>query len=106
MKKRDNSVIFLPETKVQYRVWVSPSIALAACGTSVAYVNAGSRVRITALSGLTNVRISGRALYFFRNCRVALISAKNYKRQRRKRQSVTAKREKLQTPKVLTAILT
>jgi len=38
--------------------------------------------------------------------RVAVISAKNHKRQRRKRQSVTAKREKLQTPKVLTAILT
>jgi len=37
--------------------------------------------------------------------RVAVISAKNHKRQRRKRQSVTAKREKLQTPKVLTAIL-
>jgi len=29
----------------------------------VAYVNAGSRVRSTALSGLTPVRISGRALY-------------------------------------------
>jgi len=39
-------------------------------------------------------------------CRVAVISAKNHKRQRRKRQSVTAKREKSQTPKVLTAILT
>jgi len=38
--------------------------------------------------------------------RVAVISAKNLKRQRRKRQSVTAKREKSQTPKVLTAILT
>jgi len=38
--------------------------------------------------------------------RVAVISAKNRKRQRRKRQSVTAKREKSQTPKVLTAILT
>jgi len=38
---------------------------------------------------------------------VAVISAKNLKRQRRKRQSgVTAKREKSQTPKVLTAILT
>jgi len=37
---------------------------------------------------------------------VALISAKNHKRQRRKRQSVTAKWEKSQTPKVLTAILT
>jgi len=34
-------------------------------------------------------------------CRVrgALDSAKNHKRQRRKRQSVTAKREKSQTPK-------
>jgi len=32
--------------------------------------------------------------------------AKNHKRQRRKRQSVTAKREKSQTPKILTAILT
>ena len=43
------------------------------------------------------------------NCwfsRVAVTSAKNHKRQRRKRQSVTAKREKSQTPKVLTAILT
>ena len=38
--------------------------------------------------------------------RVAVISVKNHKRQRRKRQSVTAKREKSQTPKVLTAILT
>jgi len=37
---------------------------------------------------------------------VAVISAKNHKRQRRKRQSITAKREKSQTPKVLTAILT
>jgi len=34
------------------------------------------------------------------------MSAKNHKPQRRKRQSVTAKREKSQTPKVLTAILT
>jgi len=33
------------------------------CYTSVAYVNVESRVRITALSGLTHVRISGRALY-------------------------------------------
>jgi len=38
--------------------------------------------------------------------RVAVVSAENHKRQRRKRQSVTAKREKSQTPKVLTAILT
>jgi len=37
---------------------------------------------------------------------VAVISAKNHKRHRRKRQSVTAKREKSQTPKALTAILT
>jgi len=37
---------------------------------------------------------------------VAVISAKNNKRQRRKRQSVTAKREKSQTPKVSTAIPT
>ena len=36
----------------------------------------------------------------------AVISAENHKRQRRKCQSVTAKREKLQTLKVLTAILT
>ena len=39
-------------------------------------------------------------------CWVAVISAKNRKRQRRKRQSVTAKREQSQTQKVLTAILT
>jgi len=38
--------------------------------------------------------------------RVVFISAKNHKRQRRKRQSVTAKREKSQTPKFLTATLT
>jgi len=38
--------------------------------------------------------------------RVAVISAKNHKGQRRNRQSVTAKRQKSQTPKVLTAILT
>jgi len=31
---------------------------------------------------------------------VAVLNAKNHKRQRRKRQSVTAKREKSQTPKV------
>jgi len=37
---------------------------------------------------------------------VAVMSAKNNKRQRRKRQSVTTKGEKSQTPKVLTAILT
>jgi len=38
--------------------------------------------------------------------RVAVIDAKNHKRQRHKRQSVTTKREKSQTPKFLTAILT
>jgi len=27
MKKKYNLVIFLPETEVQYRLWVSPSIA-------------------------------------------------------------------------------
>jgi len=37
---------------------------------------------------------------------VAVISATNHKRQRRKRQPVTAKREKSQSPKFLTAILT
>jgi len=44
--------------------------------------------------------------FFKLNLRVAVISAKNHKRQRRNRQSVTAEREKSQTPKVLTAILT
>ena len=39
-------------------------------------------------------------------CSKLRVAAKNHKRQRRKRQSVTAKREKSQTPKVLTAILT
>ena len=34
------------------------------------------------------------------------MSAENHKRQRRKRQSVTAKQEKSQTPKVLNTILT
>ena len=55
---------FFYQKREYYRLWVSPSIAQAACGTSVAYVNAESRVRITALSGLTHVRISGRALYY------------------------------------------
>jgi len=45
-------------------------------------------------------------IIFYPLVRVAVISAKNHKRQRRKRQSVTAKREKSQTPKILTAILT
>jgi len=40
-------------------------------------------------------------LLFIADNRVAVISAKNHKRQ-----SVTAKREKSRTPKVLTAILT
>jgi len=35
----------------------------------------------------------------YKTIRVAVISAKNHKRQRRQRQSVTAKREKSQTPK-------
>jgi len=41
-----------------------------------------------------------------RGIRVAVISAKNHKHQRRKRQSITAKQEKSQTPEFLTAILT
>jgi len=47
-------------------------------------------------------------LFFYEdnNRGVAVISGKNHKRQRRKRESVTAKREKSQTPKFLTAILT
>jgi len=40
------------------------------------------------------------------NPRRVAASAKNHKRQRRKRQSITAKREKSQTPKVSTTILT
>ena len=41
---------------------------------------------------------------FFLAARIwVAISAKKHKRQRRKRQSVTAKREKSPTPKVLTA---
>jgi len=36
---------------------------------------------------------------FLGNARGAFDSAKNHKRQRRKRQSATAKREKSQTPK-------
>ena len=41
-----------------------------------------------------------------KSSRVAVMSAEKHKRQRRKRQSVNAKREKSQTPKFLTAILT
>jgi len=50
--------------------------------------------------------VEGKTRFWRLNFRVAVISAKNHKRQRRKRQSVTAKRKKSQTPKVLTAILT
>jgi len=42
---------------------------------------------------------------FWKKIRVAVMSAKKHKRQRRKRQSVNAKREKSQTTKFLTAIL-
>jgi len=44
--------------------------------------------------------------WYAQSGRVAVITAKNHVRQRRKRQSVTAKREKSQTLKVLTSILT
>jgi len=55
----------------------------------------GRNVFFSQLKKLMRTRIRG-----------AVISAKNHKRQRRKRQSVIAKQEKSQTPKVLTAILT
>jgi len=63
-----------------------------------------------ALGNLTRRRMSGCFSHHPEVSRsnllwVAVINAKNHKRQRRKRQSVTAKREKSQTPKVLTAIL-
>jgi len=45
-------------------------------------------VRLSIMETVTNLR-----------CRGAFDSAKNHKHQRRKRQSVTAKREKSQTPK-------
>ena len=50
--------------------------------------------------------ISKRKFLLYRILWVAVISAKNHKRRRRKRQSVTAERERSQTPKVLTAIQT
>jgi len=55
------------------------------------------------LTGITGYGLILNPFRLFR--RVAVISAKNHKRQRRKHQSVTAKREKSQTPKVLTAKL-
>jgi len=51
------------------------------------------------------LNLSCKFKYSSRYLRVAVISAKNQKRQRRKHQSVTAKREKSQTPKFLTATL-
>jgi len=41
----------------------------------------------------------GKDSFFLHKSRGAFDSAKNHKRQRRKRQSVTAKSEKSQTPK-------
>jgi len=59
------------------------------------------------ISDLTLVASEFKILFLWRIFeRIAVISAKNHKRQRRKRQSVTAKREKSQTPKFLTATLT
>ena len=54
-------------------------------------------------SSVTGIPISGNILELLLlgtyNSRGAFDSAKNHKRQRRKRQSETAKREKSQTPK-------
>ena len=49
-------------------------------------------------------QILGRTIKYI--CFREFFTGSCHKRQRRKRQSVTAKREKSQTPKVLTAILT
>jgi len=63
------------------------------------YNRAGeARLARIALSNVAPV-LSGTSYFWL--TRVAVISAKNHKRQ-----SVTAKREQSQTPKVLTAILT
>jgi len=73
----------------------------AACaGARITTQSAGLATRVAVLA--TRVAIHAKT----KERRVAVISAKNHKRQGRKRQSVTAKREKSQTPKVLTAILT
>jgi len=61
-----------------------------------------SVVHSNLVGSITPLRYASKIIAIYR---VAVISAKNHKRQRRKRQSVTAKREKSQTPKVLTAIL-
>jgi len=60
------------------------------------------RVKNTA----KNRKLELEGIFKKRNFRVAVISAKKHKRHRRKHQFVTAKREKSQTPNVLTAILT
>jgi len=46
-----------------------------------------------------NEQLSAKVKYVFLSRRSAFDSAKNHKLQRRKRQSVTVKREKSQTPK-------
>ena len=56
--------------------------------------------------GVIKYRIFINARVFSADDRVAVISTKNHKRQRHKRQSVTAKREKSQTRKFLAAKLT
>ena len=61
----------------------------------------------TLWSSASNLpRIFWESIYGYAMDWVAVISAENHKRQRSKRQPVTAKWEKSQTPKVLTAILT
>jgi len=65
----------------------------------LSFALSGARTKTLPINGKLN------AAWFLVVLRVAVTSAKNHKHQRRKRQSVTAKREKSQTPKVLTAIL-
>jgi len=71
------------------------------------FINNGILIYLSLNSMLTSlIWFTENSAYSGRMFGVAVISTKNHKRQRRKRQSVTAKRENSQTPKVLTAILT
>jgi len=80
---------------------------LSASVTSASYRNLKVHLVIKpASNSLKKLVIPYYIPVIFNICWVAVISAKNHKRQRRKRQSVTAKREESQTPKFLTAILT
>jgi len=74
--------------------------------TGKGVVNRGDSLKSKRSRSRTSVASSNSSHRYESLLKEALILGSCHKRQRRKRQSLTAKREKSQTPKVLTAIPT